>query len=79
MHKYTKYAFSYVYTFPLQILSDFTEFLQSLKDGTSDFCCFANEDIVTESVTFDEIENPAYAARRLFVRTLHSYQWHYKN
>ena len=51
----------------LQIVSDHEELLRKLDKGTSEHCCFDQEDIVTESVVFGSDDDPAAVARRIFV------------
>ena len=55
---------------PFQVLSDFHAFLETLK--IEDSRIFNNRDIVTESVEFEDNEDPTLAARQVFVRNLNN-------
>ena len=50
------------------MVSDFQELQQKLNDGTSDFCCFENNNIVTENFVFDRRSDIVNAAKHVFVR-----------
>ena len=54
----------------MQVVSDFHELLEKLNDGTSEFCCFENHDILTENVVFDRSSDVIIAAKHIFVSQL---------
>ena len=55
-------------TFLLQIIIDFEELQQRLRDGTSELCCFDNHNVMVENAVFQNSQNAASVAGQLFVR-----------
>ena len=54
----------------LQVNSKFEEFLDDLKMGLSEECCFDNHNITTEKAEFETGEEPieSDSVQRIFVR-----------
>ena len=59
---------SHLNTFLLQIIIDFEELQQRLRDGTSEFCCFDNHNVLVENAVFQNSQDAVTVAGRLFVR-----------
>ncbi|CAI8019330.1 hypothetical protein GBAR_LOCUS11627, partial [Geodia barretti] len=53
-------------TFLLQIIIDFEELQQRLRDGTSEFCCFDNHNVLVENAVFQNSQDAVTVAGRLF-------------
>ena len=58
----------YLNSFLLQIIIDFEELQQRLRDGASEFCCFDNHNVLVENAVFQNSQDAVTVAGRLFVR-----------
>ena len=59
-----------MYVLCLQIVIDFQDLQQRLRDGTSEFCCFDNIDVLVENAVFQSSKDAASTASRIFVRNM---------